>query len=84
MKRAMLSGTNPPLLGAGTPLDEHLQVELLGGQALERVLADVAESAFVHVPQKPIFQIGIPELARVVVTQDALPRVRRATPHRPR
>ena len=42
-------GHDAPLLGPRAPLDQHLEVELLAGEPLERVLADGAELSLVHV-----------------------------------
>ena len=42
-------GHDAPLLGLGSALDEHVEVELLGGQTFECRLADGPEVAFIHV-----------------------------------
>ena len=65
-------GDDAAFLGLGPPLDQHLQVEPLGGQPFQGVLADGPESALVHVVQQPVFEVGVAQLAGVVVAQHAL------------
>ena len=60
------------LLGAGASLNQHLKVELLGGEALQSALTDVAKSALIHVLQESILQVGVAKLARVIVAQHTL------------
>ena len=65
-------GHDAALLRPGPALDQHLQVELLGRQSFQRVLADGAEAPLIHVLKQALFEVGIAELARVVVPEDAL------------
>ena len=65
-------GHDAPLLGLGPALDEHVEVELLGGQTFQRRLADGSEVAFIHVLQEPLFKVRVSQLPRVVVPQYAL------------
>jgi hypothetical protein len=65
-------GDDPALLGLGPPLDQHLQVKPLGGQALQGVLADGPESALIHVMEEAVFEVGVTQMAGVVVAQNAL------------
>ena len=44
-------GHNPALSGAGAPFHQHIQVELLSRQSLQRCLANLPEAAFVDVAQ---------------------------------
>ena len=60
-------GHDAALLRQCPAFDQHLQVELLGGETLQGALADLTEAAFVHVLQEPILEVGVAELARVVV-----------------
>ena len=71
-KRGDRLGHETTFLGLRPPLDQHGEVELLRGQPFERVLANVAEIVLPNVPQQPIFQVGVAELAGVVVPQDAI------------
>ena len=61
-----------PLLRPRAPLDQHLQIELLAREPLQRVLADGAELALVHVAEQAVFEVGVAEAAGVVVAQHAL------------
>ena len=61
-----------PLLRPRAPLDQHLEVELLAREPLQRVLADGAELVLVDVAQQAVFEIGIAEAPGVVVAQHAL------------
>ncbi len=65
-------GDDAALLRARPALDEHLEVQVAGGESLEGVLADGAEAVLVNVVQQPVFQVGVAELAGVVVAQDTL------------
>ena len=61
-----------PLLRAGAALDQQVQVELAGGQSFQGGPADRPEAALVHVAQQPLLQVGVAQLAGVVVAQHAL------------
>ena len=65
-------GHDAALLSLGPPFNQHLKVELLGREAFEGVLADAAKVLLVDIPKKPVLEVGIAELARVVVPQNAL------------
>jgi hypothetical protein len=60
------------LLRTRASLDQHLQVELLTRQSLERVLADGTELLLVHLPKQTVFEVGVSQLAGVIVAKDAL------------
>ena len=64
-------GDNATLLGPGPAFDEHLQVELFGGQAFQGILTDGPEPSFVDIFQKTLFQVGISKLHRIVFPKDA-------------
>src|SRR5712692_2634603 len=59
------------LLRTCTALDEHLQIEFLRGESLQRVLADCAEAILAHIAQKAIFEIRFAQIARIVVAKNA-------------
>ena len=61
-----------PLLRPRAPLDQHLEVELLAREPLEGVLADGAELLLVDVAEQALLEVGVAELAGVVVAQHAL------------
>src|ERR1019366_6754482 len=63
---------NPLLLCPRASLDQHLKVELLASQALQSVLTDRPELLLVDITEETLFEVGIPEVSRVVVAQDAL------------
>ena len=65
-------GDDAALLSLGPPLDQHLQVEPLGGQTLQGVLADGPEPALVHVMEETVFEVGVAQVAGVVVAQHPL------------
>ena len=65
-------GHHPPLLRAGAALDEHGEVELLGGQPFQRRLADGAETVLVHVLQEAVLEVFLAQLAGVEVAQHTL------------
>ena len=58
---------HPPLLRPRPAFDEHVEVELPGRQPFQSGLADAPEVTLVHVLQEPVFEIGVAELAGVVV-----------------
>ena len=61
---------DPAFLGAGTALDEHFEVEPLRRQALQGVVADRPKVSLIYLAQETLFEIGIAQLARVVVAKD--------------
>ena len=70
-------GHDAALLGPGAALDQHFQVQLLRRQPFQGVLADGAEAGLVDVVQQPVFEVGIAQLAGIVVAQHALDLGRR-------
>ena len=68
----MVSGMTAAFLGLGPPLDQHLQVQAFGGQSFQGVLADGPEPALVHVVQEPVFEVGVAQVAGVVVAEHPL------------
>src|SRR5260221_4502151 len=63
---------NPLLLCPRASLDQHFKIELLAGQALQRVLTDRPELLLVDIAEEALFEVGIPEVSRVVVAQHTL------------
>ena len=59
-------------LGLGPTLDQHLQVKALGGQTFQSVLTDGPESALVHVEEETVFEVGVAQMAGVVVAEHPL------------
>ena len=65
-------GHNATLLRPSPALDQHLQVEFLGCQTLERVLADGPEVTFVHVFEQSFFEVCISQLSGVIIPKNPL------------
>src|SRR5439155_20902998 len=58
-------------------LDQHFEIEFFCGESFECVLADGAEMIFLHVTKQALLQIGVADLARIIVAKDSLDLVRR-------
>jgi len=57
-------------LRTGPTLDEHLKVELLGGQAFEGVLTDGAEAALIYVLEQAFLEVCVAQFPGIVVSKD--------------
>ena len=58
-------------LGTCPALDQHVQVELLGCQSFQSIVADRAEVALVDILQESFFQVLVTQLAGIEVAQHA-------------
>src|SRR5271167_339311 len=58
------------LLGSGAALNEHLQIQFLRRKSFQGVLANRAETILAYIAKQPIFQIGLAQVARIIVAQD--------------
>ena len=56
----------------GAALDQHGEVQLLGRQPLQGVLADGPEAAFIDLAQKAILKVPVAQFAGVILAEDAL------------
>jgi len=52
-------GHDTAFLCPGAALDQHFQIELLGCQPFQRILADGAEPGLVNIVQQPVFEVSI-------------------------
>jgi hypothetical protein len=58
------------LLRSRAPLDQHLQIQFLRGQSFERVLANRPKTILAHIAKQAIFQVGLAQVARLIVAKD--------------
>ena len=52
-------GDHAMFLGTRPPLDQHVQVQLLGRQAFQSILTDGPEPVFLHISEQAVLQVGI-------------------------
>ena len=58
---------NPPLLRPRPAFDQHVQIQLPGGQSFQRGLADGAEVPLVDILQESFFQVLVTQLAGIEI-----------------
>jgi len=62
-------GNELMLLRPCAALNEHLQIQFLRGESLERILADRTETLFTYISKHTLFQIRFAEVAGIVIAK---------------